>query len=116
MDVDAVLAGVVQHQVVELAPAHLPGLRRLVRLVVEEVERLGQLAVLVDELHAVLLDEVAALHLVQHVEPLEHEVRLRDQRFADVEAREVLALEQFDLDSPSGRSASRRSSRRARRR
>ena len=29
--------------------------------------------------------------------PLEREVRIRDHRFADVEAREVVALEQLDL-------------------
>ena len=41
---DAVLAGVVEHHLVELAAQHLPGLRALVRLVVAEVERLGKLA------------------------------------------------------------------------
>ena len=46
VDVDAMLAGIVEHQVVELAAAHLPGLRRFVRLVVDEVERLRQLAAL----------------------------------------------------------------------
>ena len=94
------LAGVVQHQLVELAAAHLPGLAALVRLVVEEVERLAKLAVLVDELHAVLLDEVAPLHLVEHVEPLEHPIRFGDQRFADVEPREVLAFEELHLFPP----------------
>ena len=67
----------------------LPGLRALVRLVVPEVERRRQLAVGADELHAVLLDEVAGLHLRQHAEPLQHPVGLGDQRLADVEAREA---------------------------
>ena len=116
VDVDAVLAGVVEHHLVELAAHHLPGLRALVRLVVPEVERRRQLAVRVDELHAVLLDEVALLHLRQHVEPLQHPVGLRDQRLADVEARKVLALEQLARGSPAGRAAWRRSSRRDRRR
>ena len=93
---DAVLARVVEHHLVELAAHHLPGLRALVRLVVPEVEGRRQLAVRVDELDAVLLDEVALLHLRQHVEPLQHPVGLRDQRLADVEAREALALEELD--------------------
>ena len=46
VDLDAVLAGVVQHHLVELAAEHLPGLRAFVRLVVVEVKRLGQLAAL----------------------------------------------------------------------
>ena len=95
---------------VELAADDLPGLRALVRLVVPEVERRRQLAGGVDELHAVLLDEVALLHLRQHVEPLEHPVRLGDQRLADVEARKVLALEELDAVARAGRAASRRSS------
>src|SRR5437764_1243799 len=52
---NAVLAGVVEGELVELAAADLPGLRCLVRPVVDEVERLRQLAPLVDELDAVLL-------------------------------------------------------------
>src|SRR5437867_417505 len=66
-------------------------------LVVNEVERLRQPAALIDELDRVLLDEVAPLHLGQHAESFEDEVRLRDERLADVEARELLALEEFDL-------------------
>jgi hypothetical protein len=92
----AVLAGVVEVELVELAAPHLPRLARLVRLVLVEVERLRQLAALVDELHRVLLDEVARLHLLQHPGPLQPVVGVRDHRLADVEAREVLALEQLD--------------------
>ena len=112
--VDAVLARVLEQHLVELAALDLPRLRALVRLVVPEVERRRQLAVGADELHAALLDEVAALHLVQHVEPLQHPVGLGDERLADVEAREGLALEQLDAapvlgeqrrDGGTGRSA-----------
>ena len=98
--VHAVLARVVEHHLVELAADDLPGLRALVRLVVPEVERRRQLAARIDELDAVLLDEVAPLHLRQHVEPLEHPVGLRNQRLADVKARELLALEEPDSDAP----------------
>ena len=49
--IDAVLAGVVEHHLVELAAQHLPGLRAFVRVVVGEIERLGDPAVLADELH-----------------------------------------------------------------
>ena len=95
MDVDAVLAGVLEHHLVELAAHDLPRLRTLVRLVVPEVERSRLAPFGVDELHAVLLHEVAGLHLRQHVELLQHPVGLRDQRLADVKARKLLALEQL---------------------
>ena len=100
--VDAVLARVVEHHLVELAAHDLPGLRALVRLVVPEVERRRQLAGGVDELDAVLLDEVALLHLRQHVEPLQHPVGFGNQRFADVKAGKVLALEDRDAQTLLG--------------
>ena len=92
----AVVAGMVERKLVELAAPHLPGLARFVRLVVLEVERFAEPALLVDELHAVLLDEVAAFHLGEQPGALEREVRVGDHRFADVEARKVFALEQLD--------------------
>ena len=92
--VHAMFAAVVEHHLIELAAHDLPGLRTLVRLVVPEVERRGQLAAGADKLDTVLLDEVAGLHFRQHVEPLEHPVRFGNQRLADVKAREFLALEQ----------------------
>ena len=102
MRIHAVPARVLQHHVVELAAHHLPGLRAFVRLVVPEVEGRRQLAVGVDELHAVLFDEAALLHLLEHVEPLEDPIRFGDERFANVEARELLALEQRHLQSGLG--------------
>src|SRR3989449_1277513 len=96
VDRDAMLARVVEHHFVELAAHHLPGLRTLVRLVVPEVERRRQLAARVDELHAVLLDETALLHFRQHVQPPQHPVGFGNQRFADVKARKLLALEELD--------------------
>ncbi len=68
-------------------------------LVVPEVERRRLLAGGVDELHAVLLDDVALLHLRQHVEPLEDPVGLRNRRFADVEARKAFAFEDRDPEA-----------------
>ena len=76
---------------------HLPGLRRFVRLMLDEVKRLAEPPFVGDELHAVLLDEVAALHFGQHVQPLKHEVSAGNERFADVKPRKVLALEEADL-------------------
>ena len=73
---DAMFARVVEHHLIELAAHDLPGLRTLVRFVIPEVKRRRELAARVDELHAVLLDEMAPLHLRQHVEPLEHPVCL----------------------------------------
>ena len=99
VDVDAVLAGVVQHHLVELAAHDLPRLRTLVRLVVPEIEGCRLAPFGVHELHAVLLDELAGLHLRQHVELLQHPVGLRDQRLADVEPRKRLALEELN-DTP----------------
>jgi hypothetical protein len=95
VDDRAVLTRVFQHHLVELAPLHLPGLRALVGLVVPEVEGCGELAVGIDELHAVLLHEMTLLHLRQHAETLQHPVGLGDQRFPDVEPRKPLALEEL---------------------
>jgi hypothetical protein len=94
--IHAVLARVLEHHLVELAAHDLPRLRALMRLVVPEVERRRQLAAGVDELHAVLLHEVAAPHLGQHVQPLQHPVGFRDQRLADVKPWKALALEKTD--------------------
>src|SRR5262245_6346083 len=66
------------------------------RLVIPEIERRGEFAVRIDELNAVLLHEVAFLHLGEHVQTFENPVGFRNQRFADVEAWELLTLEQFD--------------------
>ena len=54
----------------------------------------------VDELHPVLLHEVAGLHLRQHVEALEDPVGLGNQRLADVETRKALASEQLQSCPP----------------
>ena len=89
------LAGIVEHHLVEFGPRHLPGLRAFVRLVIAEVKRLGELSLLRDELHAVLFDKPAPLQFGEHAEPLEHPEGLGDQRFADVIAGEMLALEQL---------------------
>src|SRR5262249_33166416 len=104
-------AGVLEEHLIELAPHDLPGLRALVRLVVPEVERGRQLSARADELHAVLLDEVALLHLRQHVQPAEHPVGLRDERFADVKAGKALGLEQL---APAAALREQRGRRRAR--
>ena len=97
MGFDAVLAGVVQHQLVKLAADDLPGLRTFVRIVLHEVEGLRDPASLIDELHAVFFDKMAVFELIEHVQPFEHPIGLRDQRLADVEPREVLAFEQLHL-------------------
>ena len=63
----------------ELPAGHLPGAGALVVLVVGEVKRRGELALLRDELDAVLLDEAALPHRGQDSEPLEHPEGLWDQ-------------------------------------
>ena len=88
--------GIVEHHLVELFAQHLPGLGALMGLVVHEVEGLRKFSVLVDELHTVLLHEVASFHLIEHVKPLEHPVGFRNQRLTDVESRKPLPLEQLD--------------------
>src|SRR5262249_43256119 len=87
---------VLEQHLIEFAAHDLPRLRARVRLVVPEVERRGLLSLCVDELHAVLLDEVALLHLFEHVEPLQDPVGLGNERFADMKAREGLAVEELD--------------------
>ena len=96
MDLDAVLAGVVEHHVVELAAHDLPRLGTFMRLVVRKIKGRRQPAARVHELHAVFLDEVAVVHFRKHVQPLQDPVGFRNQRFADVKPWKALALEQLD--------------------
>jgi hypothetical protein len=42
---------------------------------------------------------VAALHLLEHVQPLQHPVGFGDQRFADVKAGKLLSFEEADFQS-----------------
>src|SRR5262249_28280424 len=102
MDLDALLGRVAQHHQIELAAHDLPGLGALVRLVVPEVEGRRQLALGIDELHAVFLDEMALLHFVQHLEPLEHPIGLGNERLADMEAGKALALAEDDVAAVRG--------------
>jgi len=81
---DAVLAGVLEHHLIEFAAEDLPGLRAFVGVVIGEVEGLGKFAVLADELDGAFFDEWAGLHFVEHVEALEDPVGFGDERFADV--------------------------------
>src|SRR5262245_1168542 len=67
------------------------------RLVVPEIEWRGLFSLGVHELNAVLLDEVAALHFRQHVQPLQNPVGFGDQRLADVESGEMFTFEELDL-------------------
>ena len=101
----AVLARVVEHHLVELAAHHLPGLRALVRLVVPEVERRRQLAARVDELDAVLLDEVALLHLRQHVQALQHPVGFAGSAIRRCGSAGNARARRAAPCSPAGRSA-----------
>ena len=89
------LPGIVEHHLVEFSSRHLPGLRAFVRLVIAEVEGLGELSLLGDELHAVFFDEPAPLKLGKHAEAIEHPEGLGDQRFANVIPGKMLALEQL---------------------
>src|SRR5262249_42945083 len=91
----------------------LPGLRTFVRLIVVEVERRRELAARVHELHAVLLDEAAPLHLLQHADPFQDPVGFRNQRFANVKARKALPLEETDAKATLGYQCRNRRSGRA---
>ena len=79
MHADPVFGCVLQHHLIELTAPDLPGLGRFVRLVVDEVEWLGQSTAGTDELNAVLLDVVTRLHLRQHVQSLHDPVGLGNQ-------------------------------------
>jgi hypothetical protein len=65
-------------------------------IILLEAERFGQFAVLVDKLNAILFGEMARLHLVQKSDSFDRTVAERDQRFADVEAWEMISLEDRD--------------------
>src|SRR5579875_2930631 len=94
---DALLAGIVEHHRVKFAADDLPGLRAFVRLVVVEIKRGRFLALGVDKLDAVFLDERTGLHFVEHFETFEDPISLWNQRLTDMEAREALALEELDF-------------------
>src|SRR5690349_1806731 len=100
------LCRVLQHHLVKFAAHDLPGLRAFVGVHLIEIERLRFLPRCVDELHAVFLDEWAGLEPGEHAETLERPVRLRHERFADVEAREVPAFQQEDFFSRLGEEGS----------
>jgi hypothetical protein len=67
-----------------------------VGVVLLEAEWLGKLSLFVDKLDAILFREMARLHFVQQANSLDCPVTKWDQRFADVEAREVIAFEDRD--------------------
>src|SRR5579883_119674 len=81
------------------------------RFIVVEIEGSRLLALGIDELNTVFLYEGTGLHFVEHLEALEHPVGFRNQRFADVETRKAVALEQLDLDAELGQKRGNRTAR-----
>src|ERR1051326_4973688 len=81
-------------QLVELRARHLERAVVRRRQVLVEAERVAERAVAGDELRAVLRHEVALLELLEDAEALEDVGVEREERLADLEAREALALEQ----------------------
>ena len=77
---DAVFAGVIKHHLVELAAQHLPRLRhRFAVIPIEEIKRLGSMAVGLDEAHAVLLDECRRAQARDHAQAFERAETERDE-------------------------------------
>jgi hypothetical protein len=64
-----------------------------VRFVIPEIEGCRQLSIGIYKLDAVLLDEVALFHLVQHAEPLKDPVGFRDKRVTNMKAGEIFSFE-----------------------
>src|SRR5688572_2360563 len=56
---------------------------------------------------------MALLHLGEHVQTLQHPVGVGDERLADMEAREMLAFEELDLETFLGDQRGRRGAGRA---
>jgi hypothetical protein len=92
----------VHQHLVELAAQDLPGLRGFVLHVLEEVKRVGRAAVRTDKLHAELLGVVRRLQLLDQPHPLQRKIRVRNQRLADVVAREFFLLEHQHAASLAG--------------
>jgi hypothetical protein len=65
-------------------------------VVLFEAEWLGEFSVFIDKLNSVFFGEVARLHFVQQADSLDCSVTKWDQRFAYVEAWEVIAFEDRD--------------------
>ena len=60
------LSGIVEQHQVEFAPNDLPRLRSFVIVVLTKTKWLRDFSLLVNELDAVLLGEVASFHLAKH--------------------------------------------------
>ena len=114
---DAVLAGVVEHHRVELA-ADAPARSASTRAACCRGSRTGPTSCPLALTNCTLyfLTNWLAFILSSMLSRLKHPVRLGDQRLADVEARELVALEELDLVGPAGRGAWRRWCRPGRRR
>jgi hypothetical protein len=69
------------------------------RAMIMKVERLGQFSVLRDKLCRFLPNKRAGGKLGQHLQPLEHPIRFRDERFADVKAWKMSPFKESNLVS-----------------
>ena len=81
----------IEEQLVELGPRYLEGLGGP-GLALAEVERVLEPRFLIVERCPVLVDEAMGADAVQHAQALEHRQVSGQQRLADVEAWEALAL------------------------
>src|SRR5688500_11707235 len=94
MDRRALFGSVVDQQMIELRPRHLPRNSALVMHRFEEIERARLLTRSVRKLHAVFAHERTVPELLEKAHATEGPVGISHQRFADVMAWENLFLKQ----------------------
>ena len=104
--------GVVEQDLVELGPLDFVGIRGP-RLALAEEELVAEIHLLIVEVRAVLHQEPAGLHLVEHPQPFEHREVGGQQRLAHVKARKRLALGQRHREPAAGEERGRARSARA---
>ena len=97
---DAVLSGIVEHHLVELAAQDLPRLRHGFTIIpVEEIEGLRSTARRGNELHGILLHEARLAELRNHPDPLQRRIREGDHRLANMIPGKLLPF--YQQDSPT---------------
>src|SRR5204863_4067032 len=98
-DLGAELRGVLQQQMVEGFPLDLVRVGVRPQAALEEIEAPLHGPVVADELRAVLEDELLLLQKLRQFQAIEELLVQGEERLADVEAREMLPLEDDGLEA-----------------
>ncbi len=104
----ALLAGIIEKHLIELAAQHLPGRSGFVFQMLEEVKRQRGAPMRAYKLDTVFPGECRRFHALENSKALERKVTVGKQRLADVIARKLLLLEQHHAAAFHGEHGRRR--------